>query len=134
MRKIDQIIIHCSATPEGRHVTVEEIRRWHKKRGWRDIGYHYVIYLDGTIHAGRPICQMGAHCKGHNAHSIGICYVGGLDGNGKAKDTRTTFQKESLKSLVAQLKAQFPNVTIHGHNEFARKACPCFNVKTEFCR
>lgn len=134
MRKIDQIIIHCSATPEGRHVTVKEIRRWHKKRGWRDIGYHYVIYLDGTIHAGRPICQMGAHCKGHNAHSIGICYVGGLDNYGKPKDTRTEAQKASLKTLATQLRLQFPNVTLHGHNEFARKACPCFNVITEFCR
>lgn len=138
MREIKKIIIHCSATPEGRHVTVDDIRRWHTKpvskggRGWSDIGYHYVIYLDGTVHPGRPVEKTGAHCAGQNANSIGICYVGGLDANGKAKDTRTGEQKTALRLLVATLKRKYPGVTVHGHREFAAKACPCFDVKKEF--
>ena len=77
MRKIDEIIIHCSATAEGRNFTVEDVRRWHKARGFVDVGYHYLVYLDGSVHVGRPLAQVGAHCLGHNAHSIGVCYIGG---------------------------------------------------------
>lgn len=132
MRKITEIIIHCSATKEGKYFTVEDIDRWHRKRGFDGIGYHFVIYPDGSIHAGRPTCQIGAHCKGHNAHSIGICYVGGLSTDGKPKDTRTAAQKASLRALVEQLKEEFPLATVHGHNEFANKACPCFDVQKEF--
>ena len=127
MRSIDKIIVHCSATREGQHVTVQQIRQWHQQRNFADIGYHYVIYLDGTVHKGRPIEKPGAHCKGHNAHSIGICYVGGLDRQGKPKDTRTAAQKAALRSLLKELKKQYPKATIHGHCEFANKACPCFN-------
>lgn len=76
MRKIDDIIIHCTATAEGRDVSVADIRRWHKARGFVDVGYHYVVYLDGSVHEGRPLAQVGAHCRGHNAHSVGVCYVG----------------------------------------------------------
>ena len=89
MRIITEIIIHCSATPEGKPFTVADIDRWHRQRGFRCIGYHFVIYLNGSVHAGRPITESGAHCQGHNAHSIGICYVGGLDSLGQPKDTRT---------------------------------------------
>lgn len=90
MRKITEIIIHCSATPEGKDYTVEDINQWHKARGFKCIGYHYVIYRDGSIHNGRPIEQVGAHCQKHNANSIGICYIGGCDLTGKKpKDTRT---------------------------------------------
>ena len=104
MRKIDSIIIHCSATPAGRHVTAADIRKWHLARGFTDIGYHYIIYLDGSIHTGRPLSQTGAHCRGHNTGSIGICYVGGLDALGTSPaDTRTDAQRRSLRSLVAQL-------------------------------
>lgn len=131
MRKIDKIILHCSATKEGQHFTVEDIDQWHKARGFAKIGYHKVIYLDGSVHDGRPLDQIGAHCLGHNATSIGICYIGGLDANGKPKDTRTPAQKNGLYDLLNTLKALFPNATIHGHNEFAAKACPCFNVKTQ---
>ena len=132
MRKITEIIIHCSATKEGKDFAVEDIDRWHRQRGFNGIGYHFVIRLDGSIHAGRPKNKIGAHCKGHNAHSIGICYVGGLSTDGKPKDTRTAAQKASLRALVEQLQEEFPLATVHGHNEFAAKACPCFDVQKEF--
>ena len=132
MRTITEIIIHCSATPEGKSFTVADIDQWHRQRGFRCIGYHYVISLDGSVHAGRPISEEGAHCQGHNAHSIGICYIGGLDSLGKPKDTRTPQQKKALKNLVNQLKNQYPNAKVHGHNEYAPKACPCFDVQEEF--
>lgn len=133
MRTIDKIIIHCSATPEGRGYTVADITAWHKQRGFATIGYHFVIYLDGTIHEGRPIEMQGAHTLGQNTHSIGICYIGGVAKDGRTpKDTRTPAQKKALIELVAELKEKYPEATIHGHNEFANKACPSFNVKAEF--
>lgn len=132
MRSIKNIILHCSATAEGKHFTVEQIDRWHRQRGFRCIGYHYVIYLDGTVHIGRPLEQVGAHCKGHNADSIGICYIGGCAADGRTpKDTRTKAQRTALINLVAELRARFPGATVHGHNEFANKACPSFNVQKE---
>lgn len=130
MRKIDKIIIHCSATPEGRDITAEMIDTWHKERGYNGIGYHYVIYLDGSVHDGRPVDVPGAHCKGQNAHSIGICYIGGMSrDNKRAMDTRTPAQKDALVKLVRELKERYPNATIHGHNEFAAKDCPSFDVQ-----
>ena len=133
MRKINEIIIHCSATPAGRNVSARDIRRWHVKgRGWSDIGYHYVIRLDGTVERGRPLERMGAHCVGHNARSIGICYVGGLAADGSPCDTRTAAQRVALHTIVARLRSIFPGVTVHGHNEYAAKACPCFDVRAEF--
>lgn len=131
MRKIDKIIIHCSATPEGRDVKMETIRDWHLKRGWSDIGYHYVIELDGKIVPARPLDRVGAHCKGENTGSIGICYIGGVDQDMNPKDTRTDAQKSALHSLLYDLTDNFANATIHGHNEFSSKACPSFNVQTE---
>ena len=134
MRTIDKIIIHCSATLPGQRVDVETITRWHKQRGFKTIGYHFFIDRSGTIHAGRPLEQQGAHCKGQNAHSIGICYEGGLNKEGKPLDTRTILQRIAMKELVAQLLGQFPDATVHGHREFANKACPCFDVQAEFCK
>lgn len=131
MRSITQIIIHCSATPEGKDYTVADIDRWHKARGFKMIGYHYVIYRDGCIHTGRPLEMVGAHCKGHNAHSIGICYIGGVDANNHPKDTRTLAQRKSLLSLVKSLQKEHPQATLHGHREFAPKSCPCFSVPSE---
>ena len=133
MRKINEIIVHCAATREGRDFTVEDITRWHKARGFATIGYHYVIYRDGSIHEGRPLEQIGAHCVGHNKHSIGICYIGGCASDGKTpKDTRTSEQKEALLALLRRLKARFPNATIHGHRDFAAKACPSFDAFREY--
>jgi N-acetylmuramoyl-L-alanine amidase len=129
MRTINKIIIHCSATAEGRPFTVNDIDRWHRQRGFRCIGYHFVIYLDGSVHQGRPIAEVGAHCLGQNANSIGICYIGGCAADGKTpKDTRTQAQKSALIQLITELRQQFPNATIHGHRDFANKACPSFDV------
>jgi N-acetylmuramoyl-L-alanine amidase len=94
--------------------------------------YHRLIGIDGTIMKGRPLNLAGAHTTGHNATSIGVCYVGGLDRNMNPKDIRTPEQKESLLKLVSELKEKYPGATVHGHNEFASKACPCFDVKKEF--
>lgn len=134
MRTINQIIIHCTATKAGRRTTVEEIDRWHRARGFRCIGYHYVIYLDGTVARGRDDAQPGAHCKGHNSHSIGVCYVGGLDSEGKPSDTRTPQQKAALREVINKLLRRYPEASVHGHYEFAAKACPCFDVSKEFHR
>lgn len=131
-RPIKRIILHCSATVEGKDFTVEDIRRWHKEKGWADIGYHYVIYRNGSIMKGRSINLVGAHCSGYNTGSIGIVYIGGLAKDGKtAKDTRTEAQKQSLRDLVRSLKILYPGATVHGHNEFSSKACPSFNVQKE---
>lgn len=132
MRTINEIIIHCTATPEGREVTVEELRRWHRAKGWADVGYHYVIYLDGSVHEGRPVRQAGAHTSGHNAHSIGVCYVGGCDAKMQPKDTRTALQKASMLNLLKKLLTLYPGATLHGHREYAAKACPSFDVKEEY--
>lgn len=133
MRKITELIVHCSATPEGKSFSVADIDRWHRQRGWNGIGYHFVIYLDGSIHTGRRLPQIGAHCKGHNANSIGICYIGGCNSYGKSpKDTRTAAQKTALSTLLKELKKQFPNASIHGHRDFAPKACPSFDATAEY--
>ena len=134
MRKTNKIIIHCSATPEGRETTVEDIKRWHTTpppngNGWKDIGYHYIIYINGSVHLGRDITKAGAHTKGHNESSIGICYVGGIDKDMKPKNTLNINQQNSLIQLIKDLLVDYPNATIHGHNEFAPKACPSFFVK-----
>lgn len=129
MRKITKIIVHCTATPEGRAVSVAQVDAWHKERGFRCIGYHYLVGLDGTVTAGRPEQEMGAHCLGHNYESIGVCYVGGLDRvTGEPKDTRTPAQSSALRRLVEQLRDRYPGATVHGHREFAAKACPCFDI------
>lgn len=131
MRKIDEIIIHCSATPEGREVSVAEIDAWHRQRGYTGIGYHYVIHLDGKVEAGRPVDQIGAHCIDHNQRSIGICYIGGCDRQMQPKDTRTAAQREAMARLVKVLADTYGIAPdgIHGHREFAPKDCPCFDVQ-----
>ena len=131
MRDINKIILHCSATSEGKDFDVNDIREWHLQRGFTDVGYHYVIKLDGTIQDGRDIRTIGAHCKGYNYGSVGIVYVGGLDEEGKGKDTRTNEQKESLLNLIDDLLLAY-DLTIddvYCHYQFAKKLCPCFKIE-----
>ena len=146
MRKIKYIVVHCSATKNGQKVTADDIDKWHKARGWRKIGYHYVIRLDGAIEAGRDEDEVGAHVSGNNSNSIGICYVGGLNAAGQPMDTRTEKQKAALCFLLQQLKAKYPAARIVGHRDFSPdqngngvieswewlKACPSFDAATEY--
>ena len=133
MRNLSRIIIHCSATREGQDVSVDTIRRWHEDRGWSDIGYHFVIGIDGTIHRGRDIDKIGAHTYRHNLDSIGVCYVGGLEEDGKTpKDTMTEMQEIAMLELIKSLRVTFGKLRLHGHNEFAAKACPSFDVQEKY--
>jgi len=133
MRQINKIIVHCTATPEGRDVSVDEIRRWHvEDRNWSDIGYHWVITLNGTLEEGRPEYRNGAHAKGFNKNSIGVCYVGGVDENLDPKDTRTDAQKETLKCILEDLKDRYPRAQIIGHRDVSSKACPSFDAREEY--
>jgi N-acetylmuramoyl-L-alanine amidase len=129
VRELNRIILHCTATPSWREVSVDEIRRWHVEgNGWSDIGYHYVILLDGTIARGRPLDVAGAHVKGHNKDSVGVVYVGGTDVTGQPQDTLNSNQLFSLYKVVTSLRNLFGPLTLHGHNEFSDKACPSFIV------
>ena len=133
MRNLSRIIIHCSATREGQDVSVDTIRRWHEDRGWSDIGYHFVIGIDGTIHRGRDIDKIGAHTYRHNLDSIGVCYVGGLEEDGKTpKDTMTEMQEIAMLELIKSLRVTFGELRLNGHNEFAAKACPSFDVQEKY--
>jgi hypothetical protein len=133
MRKINKIIVHSTATPEGRDVSIDEVRRWHvEENGWSDIGYHFLIALDGTVEEGRPIERTGAHVLRHNWDSIGVAYVGGMSIDlGKATDTRTEDQKEALVDLLVELKDAYGG-TVYGHRDFSNKECPGFDAKTEY--
>lgn len=132
-RVINEIIVHCSATPEGKDYTLDTIRQWHRQRGFSDIGYHYVIHPDGTVEEGRDVNIAGAHCSGHNSKSIGICYIGGMTAdNKKAKDTRTEEQRTNLKALLMAMRNLYPTAKIHGHRDFAAKACPSFDATEEY--
>ena len=138
-RMINKIIVHCTATPEGRAVSVAEIRSWHtlpkpKGNGWSDIGYHYIIGLKGELWNGRDVDLIGAHCENQNANSIGVVYVGGVDKNGKPKDTRTIEQKNALVKLLRELRRIYPKAKIYGHRDFSSKACPSFDAKSEYSK
>lgn len=134
MRTITLIIIHCSATPEGRRLDFETCRRDHiRHRGFTDIGYHFYITRDGEIHRGRPLEKVGAHCKNHNRHSIGICYEGGLSADCTPADTRTLMQKGSMLALLRELRLLFPKALIVGHHDLNPvKPCPCFDAVKEY--
>ena len=146
-RRIDEIIVHCTASREGQEQTVEQIRANHMApvskggRGWSDIGYQYVIYLDGTVHEGRNVDISGAHAEGHNSHSIGVAYVGGVENlpnvpykQLKPKDTRTEAQKAALLALLMDLRRLYPDAVIIGHRDVDKhgKSCPSFDAKREY--
>jgi len=135
-RPVNEIIVHCAATPEGRDITVTDIRNWHTiNNGWSDIGYHFVITLDGMVHRGRPINRVGAHVRGRNTGTIGVCYVGGVPNDGKMtpKDTRTPEQKVALEKLLVDLLDANPEISrISGHRDYAAKACPSFDATAEY--
>jgi N-acetyl-anhydromuramyl-L-alanine amidase AmpD len=129
-RKINKIIIHCSATPKSMDIGSDVIRKWHVEgNGWSDIGYHYVIRRDGIIEGGRIVERAGAHTKGHNRDSIGVCMVGGIDSRGKATDNFTEEQWRAIERLTRMLMTSYKGATVHGHNEFSNKACPSFDVQ-----
>ncbi len=133
-RPINLIVIHCSGTPVDCDVTLEMITAWHQSLGFATIGYHYYITRDGEVHAGRPLYQIGAHALGYNAHSIGVCYEGGMDAFGDFADTRTPEQRESLRLLLKRLREDYPEAVILGHNDLpgVNKACPCFDAELEY--
>ena len=133
MRTITLIIVHCSANRAGSALRMADIDRYHRSLGWIGCGYHYVIPADGTIEPGRPEEMVGAHCRHHNRHSIGICYIGGLSADGTPMDTRTDAQRVALRRLLEELHRRYPNAVIVGHRDLnPQKACPCFNVVSEY--
>lgn len=141
--EVKYIAIHCSATKEGKDYHATDIDKWHRERGFKKIGYHYVITLDGIIEQGRKLDEVGAHVQGYNSVSLGVCYIGGLDENGKPKDTRTEAQKQTLIDLLTILRGEYPDAIIQGHRDFSPdvngdgiitpdefiKDCPCFDAK-----
>ena len=135
MRSITLIVVHCSAVRPDQTSSVAQINTWHRQRGFHlGVGYHYVIRRDGTIEPGRPEWMIGAHCVNHNAHSIGICYEGGLDIRGQPADTRTEGQKATMRRLLEELHARYPRAIILGHHDLnPQKDCPCIpNVAYEY--
>lgn len=151
--EIDAIVVHCSATPEGKDLGRKDINMMHVQRGFQCIGYNFVVKLDGTVQTGRSLTIDGAHCnskgfsgRSYNKHSIGICYIGGTDVRGKAKDTRTPEQKKALRELIAKLVKEYPIKEILGHRDTSpdlngdgvvepyewTKMCPCFDAKEEY--
>lgn len=129
---IQYIAVHCSATPAKMDIGVPEIRRWHKQKGWLDIGYHFVIRRDGTLEGGRPENQQGAHVEGYNHCSIGVCLVGGLAKDAKtAENNFTEDQMQELAALLLELRQRYPNAVVQGHRDFldVHKDCPSFDVR-----
>lgn len=133
MRTITLIIVHCSANRAGSALRLADIDRYHRSLGWKGCGYHYVIPTDGTIETGRDETRTGAHCRNHNRHSIGICYIGGLSSDGKPADTRTEAQRIALQRLLEELHRKYPRALIVGHRDLdPQKACPCFDAVAEY--
>ena len=132
MRQVKKIILHCTATVEGQEFDITDVDRWHKKRGWKSVGYHYLIKQDGTLQVGRSLDEVVSHAKGENSDSIGIVYVGGLDANKEPKDTMTVYQELTLMELIFSLRTVFHWMPVHGHNEYSNKACPSFDVQEKY--
>jgi N-acetyl-anhydromuramyl-L-alanine amidase AmpD len=134
MRQINKIIVHCAYSDPGMDIGVDEIRQWHKAKGWRDIGYHYVINRQGGVEPGRTENEIGAHTIGHNLDSIGICLAGGKRVDEPKPDSNFTWtQMNSLRGLINSLLAKYPGAKVFGHRDFAPRDCPCFDVQ-EFMR
>lgn len=143
MRSIELLVVHCSATRAHQDIGRKEINSWHEARGWGSVGYHFVIRRNGVVEPGRPVDKAGVHTKGHNAKSIGICLVGGVDANGKAENNFTKEQFKSLQKLLLDLLESFPSAVILGHRDLSPdldgdgviepfefvKDCPCFDVR-----
>ena len=134
LKEVKYLVVHCTATPLSQRVSVEDIDRWHKAKGWSGIGYHWYVDRDGHIFPGRSEREAGAHVIGYNHCSIGICYEGGLDEQGNSADTRTPSQKAALLFIIKDLKQSYPNAIVLGHRDFpgVHKDCPCFDAKTEY--
>ena len=133
MRKINFIVVHCSAVQPDQTSSAEQIDAYHKSKGWKGIGYHFVVRRDGNIEHGRPIEEVGAHVRNHNRYSIGICYEGGLDAAGVTADTRTPEQVKALRELVERMHDRFPHAVIVGHHDLdPTKPCPCFDAVKEY--
>jgi len=144
MRKIDLIVYHCSATEAGRDISLKEITRWHRARGFKTVGYHFLIHPDGRIDTGRKLDEIGAHSRGYNFNSVGVCYIGGIL-NGEPWDTRTVAQIHTLRALDSVLKSIYPGTGSVGHRDLSAdlngdgaisknewmKSCPSFDVKTQ---
>ena len=136
MRRIDLIVLHCTANRPDQHLPFELLDKMHRAKGWNGCGYHYYITRDGQLHFGRPEEMVGAHAVGYNLHSLGVCYEGGLDEHGKSDDTRTPAQRAALIALLRSLKVDYPEARILGHRDLpnVHKDCPCFDAITEYSR
>ena len=133
MRTITLIVLHCDGIMPHQHNTIEKVDAYHKSLGWKGVGYHYYVDRFGQVATGRPLEEVGAHCKGHNKYSIGICYEGGLDAQGRPCDTRTREQRVALRELVERLHGMFPKALIVGHHDLnPTKPCPCFDAVKEY--
>lgn len=134
MRKITLIVVHCSGNRADSALRMADIDRYHRSLGWKGCGYHYVIPTDGSIEAGRPEDVVGAHCRLHNRHSIGICYIGGLDADGNSADTRTEAQKDALARLIKDLRVRYPHALVVGHRDLdpMKPCCPGFDAVREY--
>lgn len=146
-QQIKNITIHCSATTDKQDLTVSDIDRMHRQRGFLKVGYHYVIRRDGTIDTGRLENQVGAHVEGHNKGNIGVCWIGGINSKTKkAEDNRTQAQKDALVKLVTDLRTRYPEAQVRGHRDWSpdlnkdgkiqknewMKECPCFDAMLEY--
>lgn len=131
--EVDTIVIHCSDTSANNELSITDIDSWHRARGWKCCGYHYVIKVDGTLQRGRQLNQRGAHAIDYNKRSIGICYIGGRASDGSYSDTRTWPQKISICYAITEILRKYPGIKqIIGHNDISAKACPCFDAKKEY--
>ena len=131
-RHIDLVVVHCTATKPSQNINIDDVRQWHVDKGWSDVGYHYVIDRQGALQHGRPEASKGAHAKGYNALSIGVCLVGGVDEQGVPDANFTKAQYDTLKFLLNNLTVKYPDARVLGHRDLpgVHKQCPCFDVQS----